>query len=276
MYQIETFKKIKPEKKIKKNIKYGTSGNTGKNYTNRSFGGGMSNRKYTKKQVKKHELLPNELRTGEVSNIKPVNKELVPPLYPTTLGSTGPNNRSGYINPNNTTTIPNPNNINKYIYPAQELVNVEMESDKNNYKIYIKNKNIMPDNNSNDNNSNNGYSNRWNDYDGTYNGGYYGPNAWFTYNPYLYGPNPYGDNYNGNYDNNDNKNIIINNYRKETPVVVEDMEDIENIKKNNNSNSNNNFPIWSEYKYYIVLFIIILIILLLILYKLYNNNLLKK
>ena len=244
MYQIETFqqvenfKKIKPEKKIKKNIKYGTSGNTGKNYSTRSFGGGMSNRKYTKKQVKPHKLLPNNQRTGEISNIKPNRKQLVPPLYPTTLGSLGENNRSGYINPHNTTIIPDPNNINKYIYPSQELINVNMESEpdnkKNNYKIIIKNKNIIPDNNNNTN------GNIWNDYDGTYNGGYYGPNTWFTYNPYLYGPSPYSD---------ENKNIIINNYTKENEVE-EDMKVLEN-----------NENIWDKYKTQIIFGVAIIIIL---------------
>jgi len=245
MYQIETFqtvehfKKNKSDKKIKKNIKYGTSGNTGKNFSNRSFGGAMSNRKYTKKQVKPHKLLPHDQRTGVISNIKPDNKKLVPPLYPVTLGSIGENNRSGFINPHDTTIIPDPNNINKYMYPSQELIDVNMESvpddKKNNYKIIIKNKNIMPDNNNNNGNG-------WNDYDGTYNGGYYGANAWFTYNPYLYGTSPFSD---------DNKNIIINNYTKENKEYM----------KNNDTIKGNNENIWDKYKTQIIFGIAIIIIL---------------
>lgn len=249
MYQIETFKKIKPEKKIKKNNIYGTSGNIGKNYSTRSFGGGMSNRKYTKKQVKKHKLLPNNERTGEVSNIKPDKKKLVPPLYPTTLGSTGPNNRSGYINPNSTTTVPNPNNIDKYIYPSQELENVNMEvvDDPNKYSISIKNVNNN-DINSLDGNGYGGYNgSRWADY--TYNGGYYGPNPWFSYNPYLYGPNPFDD--------NNKNNIIINNYKKD---IVEDMEDIKKPHKHN-EHHNNDKKHYYEYIYYITAIIVLLIIL---------------
>jgi hypothetical protein len=278
MYQIETFKKIKPEKKIKKNIKYGTSGNTGKNYTNRSFGGAMSNRKYTKKQVKSHKLLPNNIRTSEISNIKSSDKILVPPLYPTTLGSVGPNNRSGYLNPNSTTKIPDPNNINKYIYPAQELTDINMDNgtsllDKN-YKIYITNSNNNNDKNINDNiesnTSNRGYGNRWNDYDGSYNGGYnwgggFGLNPWLSYNPYLFGPDPYNINSDPNTYNDKNKNIIINNYKKD---ITEDMK-----KSNTYNNEKNIIPdninvipdnkpdnkFWSEYIYYIIIFIIIII-----------------
>ena len=255
MYQIETFKKIKGNKK------YGTSGNTGKNYSNRSFGGGMSNRKYTKKQVKKHKLLPNEMRTGEISNIKSDNKHLVPPLYPTTLGSLGSNNRSGYINPSDTTIIPNPNNINKYIYPSQELENVKMESNGNsneysitndpnkNYKVYIENNNINNDKNINDNSSNDGT--RWNDYNNTYNGGYYGQYPWFLYNPYLYGQDQYDN----------KKNIIINNYKNNISEDMEDIEGPEVINNNNNLyryNKNNNYV---HYIKYIVLIIIIIIIM---------------
>ena len=251
MYQIETFKKIKTEKKIKGNKKHGTSGNTGKNYANRSFGGAMSNRKYTKKQVKKHKLLPNEMRTGEISNIKPDNKQLVPPLYPTTLGSIGSNNRSGYINPSDTTIIPNPNNINKYIYPSQELENVQMESEigsnnitstndpNKNYKIYIENTNINNDKNINDNinpiDNNNKHGDRWSD--NTYNGGYYGPYSWFSYNPYLFGQDPYMYRQD-QYDNK--KNIIINNYKNNILENMDDIEVPETINNNENNNEKNN------------------------------------
>ena len=257
MYQIETFKKIKSEKKIratkkpKRNTTYGTSGNTGKNYTNRSFGGGMSNRKYTTSQVEKHKLLKNKERTGEVSNIKPDNKILVPPLYPLTLGSTDENNRSGYINPHNTTNIPNPNNINKYIYPSQELENINMvkkiEKPKK-YSINIKNIN------NNDMGSfREDRENRWSDY--TYNGGYYGQNPSFIYNPYLYPLNQFDDN---------NKNIIINNNSE----ILEDMQDIESPNIRDNTEILKNL----EYKQYydnfvniaFLIFIVFIFIIILI------------
>lgn len=111
------------------------SGNIGKVYRNRSFGGNMSNRKYTKQQVMPHKLQKKNIREGETSIY--LNKEkpqrYMPPLIPRFLGSTeNPNYRSGYMTDLNYQKTPNNNNYTQYFFPMQELQKINYKIEKNN------------------------------------------------------------------------------------------------------------------------------------------------
>ncbi len=91
MENYETFKSIN----TRSNNHYGgkNTGNTGKNFSNRSFGGSMSNRKYTKDQVKPHKL--TKATSQITSNVK---GDATPPLYPISNASSRPDYRTGYLN----------------------------------------------------------------------------------------------------------------------------------------------------------------------------------
>lgn len=178
----ETFKKTKD---VKKNDKYGVkhSGNTGKNFYNRSFGGAMSNRKYTKEQVKPHKLKKS---IGTVSpNVK--DKKIIPPLYPVSDASSQKGYRTGYLS-NDKHKMKKPSELTKYYQPMQNM-DKDNSSNANNIKITNINndKNVQDGGNNNSNNGYNGYNDGYNGINNGYNwyyGGYGTPN-W--YNPYYYG-----------------------------------------------------------------------------------------
>ena len=116
----ETFKKTKDNKNDKYGVK--NSGNTGKNFYNRSFGGGMSNRKYTKEQVKPHKLKKS---IGVISSdIK--NKTIIPPLYPVSNASSQKGYRTGYLN-NDLNDIPRTSDLTTYYQPMQNLEDVKLK-----------------------------------------------------------------------------------------------------------------------------------------------------
>lgn len=128
------------------------SGDVGKVYRNRSFGGAKSNRKFTKQQVKPHKLQPKEIREGEVSinlnNNKP--NRYMTPLIPRILGSTeNPEYRSAYMSNLDYIEIPNNNNYTQYFYPMQELQKMKFKDkdnieSNNNYQDYIHTINGLP------------------------------------------------------------------------------------------------------------------------------------
>ncbi len=174
-YEIETFKAIKKNKSDKNNT-YGLKGSVGKSYFDRSFGGGMSNRKYTKDNVKKHKPAKTQNITSNI------NKSVTPPLFPVSLPSSSSTYRTGYVNTKN--YIDQPKNIGKYYEPSQELNDINLNKGEG---IHINN--IVNDKNINDNaNVNGGGNNGWNNNDGWNNNGWNWLNG--AYNPFSYF-NPY-------------------------------------------------------------------------------------
>ena len=110
------------------------SGDVGEVYRNRSFGGAMSNRKFTRQQVIPHKLQPKEIREGEVSINLNDNKpeRYMSPLIPRILGSTeNPEYRSGYMSNLDYVEIPENNNYTQYFFPMQELQKMKFKDEDN-------------------------------------------------------------------------------------------------------------------------------------------------
>jgi len=118
------------------NTYYGpkSSGDIGEVFRNRSFGGSMSNRKFTRQQVMPHKLQPKEIREGEVSINLNDNKpeRYMTPLIPKILGSTeNPEYRSGFMSNLDYVEIPENNNYTQYFFPMQELQKMKFKNDDN-------------------------------------------------------------------------------------------------------------------------------------------------
>ncbi len=110
----------------KPNTHYGMdgSGDVGKVFRNRSFGGAMSNRKFTKQQVIPHKLQPKHIRNGTTTIELDYNnpRRYIPPLIPRILGSTeNPEYRSGFMTNKNFVELPENNNYTQYFFPMQQL-----------------------------------------------------------------------------------------------------------------------------------------------------------
>jgi len=137
------------------------SGDVGEIYSNRSFGGDMSNRKFTRQQVMSHKLQPSEIREGEVSinlnNNKP--ESYMTPLIPRILGSTeNPEYRSGYMSNLDYVEIPENNNYTQYFFPMQELQKMKFkDEDNNNYQKVMNTINKLPIEKVKDDNVNDDY-----------------------------------------------------------------------------------------------------------------------
>jgi hypothetical protein len=185
--EIETFATVnkKKDKKIKQNNTYGKKGSVGKTFSERSFGGNMSNRKYTKENVKKHKLVQNN--TPPITN--KIKKDVIPPLYPTNvdnLPSSSKTYRTGYLNTKN--YIEQPKELDKYYEPSQQLDNINLKQPSINIKNIVNDKNVNTQDTAVGNGNGNGYG-----YDygyGNYNngwnwlyGGYYNP--FLAFNPYA-------------------------------------------------------------------------------------------
>lgn len=240
----------KQKNKDKKNKYYGVknSGDTGKNFYNRSFGGAMSNRKYTKEQVKPHKL------DNKTPTIKNQTENVIPPLYPVTLSSSSDYYRTGYVN--NKDTIDAPNDITKYYYPSQELKDINVDTQPKSITITNVNNNRDTNDNANSNTNANGGSGDyggWNN--GWWNNNYPNGYNWF-YNTLLYPwnipPYPYYG-YPPNDDNN--KTIIINNKNDDSKNNIDDE----------NKNTENFKVIIDRYHKTFLLFVALVILIVLLL-----------
>ena len=216
----ESFKSIKSQQ----NNKYGGKNtcNIGKNYSNRSFGGGMSNRKYTKEQVKPHKLTKS---TSKITNN--IKSDATPPVYPISNASSRKDYRTGYLNEDLSNP---PKKYDKYYKPSQNIkLDKKQKKDKSKIqdkdiqKINIINKNIN-DNSSLEKIGSNGNYNDYNDFNGINNGynwywNTYGYPNW--YNPYYFGSYlpwmpPYQDDNIIIMDNeNSQEDIQLNNFKRQ-------------------------------------------------------------
>lgn len=237
----ESFKSINTHS----NNKYGgkNTGNTGKNFYNRSFGGGMSNRKYTKDQVKPHKL------TKATSQIIPnVKGDATPPLYPISNASSRPDYRTGYLNED----LKNPpKKYDKYYQPSQNIKRDRKQKkdrihkDRDFKKINIINQNNNDNSSLDRNGTGGGY---YNDYNGINNGynwywNTYGYPNW--YNPYYFGSYlPWMDPYQSE------ENVIV--IENEKPPIDTQLSDFKQQYQNEKMHS-----------YFIIAIIVLILFLIL-------------
>ena len=172
-YQIENFKSIK------KNDSYGLKGSVGKSFSERSFGGKMSNRKFTKNNVMQHKPTRPENITNKIK------KNVIPPLFPLSLDSLPSSSktyRTGFVNTKN--YIKQPELISDYYEPAQQLEDINFKSGIHINNI-INDKNIQDTSIGNRNNDgwDNNYNNGWNNNGWNWLNGPYNPFSYF--NPYA-------------------------------------------------------------------------------------------